>query len=399
MSISPKNKSTRKSNRMVLMMLGFFVLSPISSNIFQKILGFPLILPELLFIPFYIYLKDKMNFQIKRNVFFVGMIIIGILFSLALFIGNYSFYSISSTTRGYIYILLTFSIYRNKKIDIGEIMFIAFGSTLGWMINCLISFKALISNTLLEGQSMAVYGNMISLSLFISIPLIFRWNKYVFLSILTGILLSLMAGLRRELTVFFTSTFFSFFVFLKHFDRKIINTLLLLTSFVIMTIFLYKPIEESIYRISPAYHTRLFTKSESLLSGNSSEGDETRINSFSSFLNSIDDYILPKGFVSKRTLIDEGTGLYMDSPYVELVYTIGILGAVLFIILLLRRLFFHVKNYYVNNVTESGVCIVSIVIICVLLSIEGSFLNYTFTVPFTGFILGRIFSNYNLSKS
>jgi Ni,Fe-hydrogenase I cytochrome b subunit len=39
---------------------------------------------------------------------------------------------------------------------------------------------------------------------------------------------------------------------------------------------------------------------------------------------------------------------------------------------------------------------VTIISMIVLLFVEGTFLNYPFTTPFTGYALARIFSNNNL---
>jgi hypothetical protein len=88
----------------------------------------------------------------------------------------------------------------------------------------------------------------------------------------------------------------------------------------------------------------------------------------------------------------------MDSPYYELFYSFSLFGVLFIFILFIRGLFFHLNNYLLKGVTESGVCIVSIATILVLIMVEGSFLNWSYTTPCTGFMLARIFSSKNLIK-
>lgn len=381
---------------LILLLCGFVVFSPLSSKITMNILKLPLALPELLFIPFYFYLKKKIDLTLNKKIFFIGLFLIIFLVIISLLVDNFKPASVLSTARGYLYMLLLFSIFINKEIkNISYIMFIAFGSVLGWLFDSLLFVNELANNLLLD-KTLAVYGNMIMLSLAMSIPLIFKKNKYIYLALLGGVILSFSTGTRRQIIVFVVSYFLSILFTIKWSLKGITKTILIfLISFSFIILIL--PIaESSIYNISPLLHQRVFVKTEQLITGEENLSDDVRKNAIIDFANSFEENLFPRGFVSKRTMDDEGTGIYMDSPFFEIFYTFGILGVLSFFILFIRKIFFHFKNYFFYNVTESAVCLVSATIIIILIFIEGSFLNYAYITPCTGFVLARIFSNKNL---
>jgi hypothetical protein len=354
---------------------------------------------ELLFILFYFYLRKKIDFRINRRVFFVGSVLIIILILIGIFVNKYSLYSILSTARGYFYMMLSFSIFINKDLkNISYIIYLSLGSVVGWLFCSLTFFEELVNDRLLD-SGMAIYGNMISLSLAITIPFFFKKNKYIYVSIIMNILLSITSGIRRQILVSFLSLIFSFLFSIKFSVKNIIKNSLLIIVLAISFVVFYPKLDEYLAEISPVYHLRVIGKSEMLLTGNLSDSDETRTNSLNNFLSTIDENIFPRGFVSKRTTTDIGTGLFMDSPFVELFYTFSIGGCLLFFVYFISRFIFHFKNYYFHHVEESGVCIVSVIVICSLIFVEGSFLNYVFVTPFTGFVLARIYSNYNLATN
>jgi hypothetical protein len=243
---------------------------------------------------------------------------------------------------------------------------------------------------------MAVYGNMISLSLAISIPWIFHQKRYIYWSFILGILLSITSGVRRQILVFVVSYVLSYMLSIQWSFLSIIKKIGPIAIVIIASILIYPLIDNYINDISPEFHYRLFDKSQQLMEGDLSESDRLRADYFNQFINNFDSYLLPRGFVSKRTMVDEGTGIFIDSPYYELFYTFGIFVCTFMMVYLAKCILFHLKNYYVYKITESGVCIVSSIIIITLCLIEGSFLNYAFTTPFTGFVLGRISSTKNL---
>lgn len=383
-------------HKFILLLCGFLVFSPVSSQITMDFLRFPIALPELLFFPFYFYLRNKINLKVNLVQFSIGILFIISLIIIGIIADNFRLSSILSTARGYLYLVLSFSIFYNKKLNsITDIMYIALGSVLGWLFNSLVFFYTLFNNPTYEG-SLAVYGNMITLSLAISIPLIFNKSKQSYFSLILGVLLSITTGIRRQILIFFVSYFLSVFLFFLTSIKNLIKTIFLLIVLMFVTIQLYPILENFLYEVSPILHQRIFTKSEQLFSGDLSESDMIRTKFLEDFFNTFWKNILPRGFVSKRTIEDFGTGIFMDAPFVELFYTFGILFCFFLFIYFIISIFFHLKKYFYYEVKESAVCIVSAVVLFILTLVEGSFLNYSFTTPFTGFVIARIFSRKNL---
>jgi hypothetical protein len=362
----------------------------------MDILGFPLALPELFFIPFYFYFKNKIDLRVNKKVFIIGLSLIIFLIAISFLVDNYRPSSVLSTARGYFHIVLFFSIFINKKIEnIRYIMFIAFGSVLGWLFESVTFVNELIRDVMFDKTS-AVYGNMIMVSLAMSIPLIFKKTKYVYLALVIGMLLSFSSGIRRLILIFLTSFAFSFFLAIERSFIGISKALIIFMMSFSFIILIFPIAEEAVYNVSPTLFKRVFVKSEQFIMGEENYGDNVRKNSIMEFSNSFEENLLPRGFVTKRTMQDKDAGLYMDSPYYEIFYTFGIGGALLFFVLFTRKILFHFKNYFLYNVKESAVCIVSASTIIILIMIEGSFLNFAYVTPCTGFVLARIFSNNNL---
>ncbi len=388
--------TSQNTDAIVLLLCGILVFSPLSSFVTMGILHFPLALPELLFIPFFFYLRKIFDFSIDFRKLVLFLMIIFTLIAISLIVGKFRISSVLSTSRGYIYMAVVFSGFHNKKIsDIHPILMIAFGSMIGWLIMSLLSFRTLVSS-LVNEESRVAYGNMIALCIAVSIAIIYSKKKFLPYILLVGLAISLTSGLRRQIAIFLLSFFLSKFISMKLSLMKTIRSLCIIAFLIAILSPFYEDIKSSINDISPFLYYRIFEKSERLVSGELTEGDVERMDNFNYFIDNLGTYIIPQGFVSKRTLADEGTGIYMDSPYIELFYTFSIPGCLIFILIFIKSLHFHLKNYYLNNIRESGICIVSGIIIVILLLIEGSFLNFVFVAPFTGYILSRIFSRVNL---
>lgn len=398
-NISNQNLKTNLDFKSIIILLlcGFIVFSPISSKIMINFLKLPLALPEVLFFPFYFFLKERIDLTINKKTFLIGLFLIAFLVLIGFLVDNFPPSSILSTARGYLYMLLSFSIFINKDLkNIFYIMFIAFGSTIGWLFDSLLFVNELANGTLSADKTLAVYGNMIMLSLTMSIPLIFNKSRYIFFTLIGGFLLSFSTGIRRQIIIFVTAYLLSFFLAIKWSLRGITKTILF--GFISFSFLLavYPIAEKFIYDISPVLHLRVFVKTEQLIAGEENASDNLRNESISNFLDSFEDNLLPRGFVSKRTMEDEGTGIYMDSPFYEIFYTFSIIGALIIFAMLFKKTFFHLKNFLFYDVSESGVCVVSASTLLILLMVEGSFLNYAYITPCTGFVLARIFSKKNL---
>ncbi|WP_158838699.1 hypothetical protein [Polaribacter sp. L3A8] len=339
-----------------------------------------------------------MDLKINWNTFIIGGVLILLLIAISFLVGNFGLVSILSTVRGYFYMLVFFSIFKDKKINnFSYILFISLGSVFGWLLDSLL-FVNMLANDMAEGKTIAVYGNMITLSLAMSIPFFFKQKKYIVIAFLSGLILSLSTGTRRQIIIFIISFGLSLMLTMKISINGIIKkiiTLGVITSFLVI---LYPLADEYVYNVSPTLHYRIFTKTEQLFTGEENDSDDIRTNAISEFVDTYEEYVFPRGFVSKRTMTDADTGKYMDSPYYELFYTFSLAGVLFILLLLVRRFFFHLNNYLFKGGTESGVCMVSIATIFVLIMVEGSFLNWSYTTPCTGFVLARIFSSKNLIK-
>src|SRR5690554_3069317 len=118
-----------------LFLCGFIVFSPLSSFLSLTLLKLPIAIPEFFFIPFYFRLRKIFDLSINKKTFAIGVYILLFLFALGLLVGIYPLISLLSTFRGYIYLIIVFSIFKNKYIpDIKYIVYIALGSTVGWAV-------------------------------------------------------------------------------------------------------------------------------------------------------------------------------------------------------------------------------------------------------------------------
>ena len=86
-----------------------------------------------------------------------------------------------------------------------------------------------MANDMAEGKTIAVYGNMITLSLAVSIPILFKQKKYIVIAFLSGLLLSLSTGTRRQIIIFIISFGVSLMLTIKisinGIIKKLINSL------------------------------------------------------------------------------------------------------------------------------------------------------------------------------
>lgn len=395
-----KSKYKSRLKYILLFLTGFIVFSPISSFLTINILSLPLALPELLFIPFYFNFRKAFNLKPNTKILLIGLYFLVILAAIAMLVGDFPLTSILSTMRGYAYIILAFSIFINKPIANNNLVFtIALGASFGWMTLGLASMNRIIENTTAHNESLAVYGNMIALALAISIPIIYKKKLFTYIILFITIVITLTAGLRRQIAISFLSYILSFFTQLNLNLKRIASVIIsfFIISFLIIS---FLPTARNfIEKTSHTLYVRTFVKTEMLLQGNTNLGDDTRLKSFNNFIDNFNDYLLPRGLVSKRAGKDKKAGLFMDSPYLEFFHTFGLFFSLPIIIYFFSSLFYHIKNYYKNHIKESAICLVMGGVILLLILIEGSFLNFVYTTPITGFVLARLASRRNFIQN
>lgn len=393
------NKEAVKfKDKLFLVGCGFFVFSPLSSVITMQLLFLPIALPELLLLPFLPRLSRMLDLKVNIT---NRVVILFCLFLalLAISIVNHEFRvsSILSTSRGYFYMLLAFSIFSGRnKTSINDILLICLGSVISWCLLSLIQLYTL-SRNLVENESLGVYGNMVTLFLLVTIAIITKKNKILFLSLSLGLLLSITAGLRRQIIIFFLSIMLSYlFIFISKTKRTFI-IYLILGFFILFSFYSYSKTKNFINAISPILQERIFLKSEQLVSGNLSEADYIRSYYIKQFLNNLNEYVLPKGFVSKRTTVDVGTGRFMDFPLLELAYMLGLIGLASFFLYYFYCVLRHSWLFIRARRNESAIWAISGILLTVLICIEGSFLNYASITPITGMVLAKITSFRSMS--
>lgn len=380
--------------KLLLIICGFIVFSPLSSVITIQYFNLPIALPEILFFPFILLLRKRLDLKVKITKMNIRLFFIFILtLSISFIIQKFKIGSILSTSRGYFYMLLSYAIFnRENNTTTNDIMLICLGSVLGW---CLLSINQFIQLTRMISTdgSLGVYGNLVALALLISIAIINKNKKIIILSILLGLILSLTTGLRRQIIIFVLSIILSYVFILTANKRNVLKYYFSIIVFSLSLFFAYPIASNYIYNVSPLLHQRIFSKSEQFMSGEYSESDNIRSNFIKDFITNFDEYILPRGFVSKRTMEDIGTGIFMDFPFLELSYMLGLFFLTIFFIFYFKNILNHVRNYYCNNRKESAIWATLGIILFVLLFLEGSNLNYSYITPFTGMILGKLTYN------
>lgn len=377
----------------LLFLVGFIIFSPIQSYLFIQVLGFPLTLPELLVLPIIRFLRRQLGLRLTKEIysyFFVGLLLV----FLAVLVNIFPIYSILSTFRAYLYIFIVLVAIKNRKIPAGVdgLFAISLGSTFAWAVLSYISFQGIVT----WGKGVAVYGNMITLGMSILIPFIFYKRVSIIVTLILSLIISIYAGLRRQIVVVALSLFFGIYIratsSLKSFAMVVLGFCLSLPLIINIFKFTVKYIE----RLSPILYSRVITKSVLLFDDKRSESDVSRLTNFREMRDNYYEYILPRGFVSKRTLADKELGAYMDIPVKELLHTFGLIFTVVLLVVFLSRMYYHYFNYRRNGTRESGLIFGMAIVIITLFFLEGSFLNFMYTVPVTGFILGRLLSTRNL---
>jgi len=385
------------SVRFLLILMGFIVFSPFSTFLIMRILGFSLSLPEILLIPFVFLFRKRFHFEniklLRYAIFFIFWLS---LIFISIIADNYSLKEILGSSRSYFTLGIAYLLFsKDNNFTLNGVMFVSLGSILGWIFT---SFFATFD--FLSGNSsvIAEIGNMLAIPLLISISVLTKRNKILLISIVLCIILSLIAGMRRQILVFVVSLVLSygfslFFSRKKDFLRKMFFLLIFIITFLLLLPLVTKFLQEN----NPLLYYRVIEKTQMTFSGSADDaGDGSRIENMQARFKNFEQYIIPRGFVTRQTLDDKSGGGYIDFPLSELLYTFGIFGATLILIVLI--IFIH-RCYVRANITnnESVIFVIIGIIMFMLLFLEGTFLSSSYTTPFTGYCLGRLKYYSNLS--
>lgn len=379
----------------LFVLMGFFALSPFSSWLLMKKMGFDLALPELFFVPFVIILRKEFNVKrvYRLQSLYLYIVLWISLIAIALLWGDFSLYEILGASRAYLYIGLCYIIFKKgNPLSIINVMYISFGSLLGWAIT---SYMNLQLSVMLTDKLIVTYGAMLAIPLFIILSL--SEKKYFLFCIGMAVIIftSFTAGLRRQMLIVALSLCFYFLFSIIVSKRKNISVFLILLP--IMLVMLLMPyFEDYLSTNSPVLYNRVFVRTEILLSdqGFKTEGEETRLNNFKFYFDNIEQFQIPKGFVSKSTSSEVdyvgSVGRFNDFPLLELT---SIFGTLPFFFIFLYFSKFAIKNfslYLRYQHSENMLFFSTFIIMVVLLFLEGTFINFAYSVPFTGYCLGRL---------
>lgn len=377
-----------KRDKILFVLMGMFVFSTFTATLCGEILHLPLTLPEPFFIAFLILLKKQL-LPVRMDKGLFGFLVIVLILSILIsqIASDYSLFAVLSSARGYLYLFLFLAIYkRDNKPSNDALLYISFGTLIGWTIACVMAFRTLLANPSDPAQT---YGNMIAVALFISIATLNKKWKLLVIGLVLLMLISFMSGIRRVILVILAAGVLSILIYYIRKKLPIFKVVIvaILVAFPLYLIIPYvgRYAEENV----PILYYRLFTKTEESLRGESGESDEYRVNSFKKFREEWITYLLPQGMVSNQYIEDNKTGIYMDFPFLALSHIFSLPVALFLFIFFFVKAYKSYLLYRVTGDTSPGVFAIVAFIMLMLLFVEGSFLVHPFTTPFSGLCLGK----------
>lgn len=385
--LSGRDTVRSTTDLLLLVLMGFLVFSPFSSILVMDFMNIPVSLPELLFLPFLWIFRKRFYFSrpgtVRTAVF---LLIWASLVLVSVIAGNYSTFTVLSSSRTYLLLIISYLFFsRQNNVSIDDVMYVSLGSVTGWLFSSLYAIVSFLAGNIDE---IARTGNMLAIPLLLATA-IYRKNYRILIpALVLCTILSVTAGMRRQIAVFAVSLFLSWLFIsagsMKQFLKQ--SSIVTLTA---VLFFLFLPsIERWIMENIPVLYYRVFEKLKMLISGDISHADSIRVTEIKNIFGSLEDYILPQGFVSRRTLTD-GTGRFIDFPLSELFYMFGIVVAVILLAYLLFSAWSCFRNYLVSR-DESVVFVILALVMFMLLFLEGTFLSSTYVAPVTGYCLGRL---------
>lgn len=380
----------KKKEAIIFCLMGCIVFSPLSSFITIDVLRLPISFPEMLFLLFLPFCRKNFQFtSLARKQTLVLLWIWIILIVLALLVGEYTPYAILSTARSYLYLLLFYLLFCKKNnVSIQCVYYISIGAFIGWIADSAYSFNTIT----LAGEGITVsYGPMLCIPILIGVQVLKRQYKVLVLTLFLSVVLMVLSGMRRQMLITAVSLAVILCYTILRDRKQFVRFLTGLSCFVLVIALNLNFIGETIKSYSGELYFRVITKTETFLQGESNEGDDMRKDIMTDFSNNIETYVFPHGFVSKQTAADHNTGRFNDFPFSELAWTLGIIGAFLLVF------YFGYASYRCYKLSKSRnedrlifVFVVSFWVMLALLFLEGSFLTFPYTVPFTGYCLGNL---------
>ena len=374
-------------NNLCFFLLGLLVFSTLSSTITLEVLHTPFSLPELLFVPFMFLLRGKFrtcSFDVSR--FLISCIGLVFLVALGALIEGYTLYELFADMRAWIYLFLFYFIFkRDNDIHDTDLMYLSFGSLVGWLFASLMNIRL----TLINSELSITYGAMLAIPIFLSTVIQKRKKILLILGFAVMVVIFFSSGIRRVLVPIFVSLLIIVFLYLRKNKRRIPAVLVVSTILIIGIVSLLPLIEELVKGTSYALYHRIFVRTETLLTEGADASDTARINNFKYLFDNIIYYTFPHGLISLQTGAREGIGIFNDFPLLQVCHIFGWPMTIFFIIHFLKITISNRKCFIMTNNTDCIVAYTSLIVMFALLFLEGAFLEYPFATPITGLILGR----------
>jgi len=389
-----ESNKIRSGTRMVFFLMGMIVFSSLSSAITQKILNFPIALPELLFLLFYVSFGKiiRAKFYLTKSALNL-LLTWGLLISIGIYFNEMRFYGILSTARPYLYLIISYCLFSKvKEVNYENVYYVCLGSLVGWLFTAVYFFVYQFS--IVTDEVSGVNGNMIAVAILMACSVLLK-PKTTLPILLLVMVVYFSSTLRRLLVVIAVSLLGSLLFYIR--ISKIKTMVFLFALFIAGSFFLSNKdiVSDFLDQRTPLVKYRTITKIELLFSN--PVGIEIQRTIFiRNFFDKIEDYILPRGFVSKQISRDPTLGEYIDFPFQEITYTLGLFGASILLLIILWELYKVCVREITNPSIEQEIIIVTTIICFILLFLEGTFISHAYITPFTGFVLGRL--NYLSSK-
>lgn len=392
------------NNKLVLFCIGL-LMGPFSSYLFIDILHLPVVVPEVVFIPYFFLFYRRLGLSFRKKVSFWGVICLWFIFLLfALIWATWSLMAILSTARSFLILGLFYCI--GSKITFNAsllrvILIVSIGSIVGWVVKSILNFTTL--QFLSGSEESVVYGNMIAIAFVFAISLLSNNKFYTLIFVFaTNIVLSFTTALRRQIAVSILSLLLSLFILtIKHSKYSYFFIIVLLS----IPLYLSLPqIEEFVADNSPNMHARIFDRSQRLLEGDLGNSEKSRVDAQNLIFNEFFDLIAPHGYVSQQTAKDANTGIYNDIPLYMLAYTFGVLLLFPYLLFLVYRLWVMFRSFLLYGDVCYGILFVVGAVMLFLHFIDSQMFTVSYSAPFTGLTLGLMFrqtiikgtSNYKL---
>jgi hypothetical protein len=369
------------------------VFSRLSAYIVLKLLHLPYYTPEILVLFFISFLGKKYGpfilRIIKENsaVLVLYLYLIVTLIFISLLSNEFGMKYILATARGYVYIIFFFVIGKNiKTFDVKSLYFVALGSVFG-------SFFDLMIFTDAENIEDIYYVNLTAIFLAVIIPLVRGKFGLLMLSIAPVFFVALYSGLRRAFIVLFLALILGYFIkILSERKLKFIFSIAMLVSLVII---FYENILNYIIQLiqgnSYLYH-RLVEKSSAIFLDELSIGDARRVTYISEIPDFIEKLVLPRGFLTKAPAIT-GTGLFMDLPIYELLYTLGSIITTILLMIIIWETLKKLRLSFKYSLELNQIIPATVILFMVFLFFDGGFLFWPYATFFTGLFLGLLFND------